>query len=148
MYKKAQAAMEFLMTYGWAILVVLIAIGALTYLVDFKSLIGTRCQLTAPLYCKSQKADSAAGTGGQVTLLIRNALPDAITVTGVNLVNKGCDVTGLSVAIASNADVPVTINCGVTAGEKVKTDVRITYDEAAGGLTGLVSSGNLVVSAS
>jgi len=28
MKKKAQAAMEFLMTYGWAILVVLVVIGA------------------------------------------------------------------------------------------------------------------------
>ncbi|MBD3313845.1 hypothetical protein GF345_05365, partial [Candidatus Woesearchaeota archaeon] len=31
MRKKAQAAMEFLMTYGWAILVVLVVIGALAY---------------------------------------------------------------------------------------------------------------------
>jgi len=31
MGKRAQAAMEFLMTYGWAILVVLVAIGALAY---------------------------------------------------------------------------------------------------------------------
>lgn len=31
MKKRAQAAMEFLMTYGWAILVVLLAIGALAY---------------------------------------------------------------------------------------------------------------------
>jgi len=29
--KKGQALMEFLMTYGWAILVVLVAIGALAY---------------------------------------------------------------------------------------------------------------------
>ena len=29
--KKSQAALEFLMTYGWAILVVLVAIGALFY---------------------------------------------------------------------------------------------------------------------
>lgn len=29
--KKSQAAIEFLMTYGWAILVVLIAVGALAY---------------------------------------------------------------------------------------------------------------------
>ncbi|MBI3036442.1 hypothetical protein HYY73_01620 [Candidatus Woesearchaeota archaeon] len=28
---KGQAAMEFLMTYGWAILVVLVVIGALSY---------------------------------------------------------------------------------------------------------------------
>jgi len=31
MNKKGQAAMEFLMTYGWAILVVLLCIGALAY---------------------------------------------------------------------------------------------------------------------
>ena len=30
-FRKSQAAMEFLMTYGWAILVVLVAIGALAY---------------------------------------------------------------------------------------------------------------------
>jgi uncharacterized protein (UPF0333 family) len=29
--KKSQAAMEFLMTYGWAIIVVLVAISALAY---------------------------------------------------------------------------------------------------------------------
>jgi uncharacterized protein (UPF0333 family) len=30
-FRKSQAAMEFLMTYGWAILVVLVALGALAY---------------------------------------------------------------------------------------------------------------------
>jgi len=29
--KKVQAALEFLMTYGWAVLVILIAAGALAY---------------------------------------------------------------------------------------------------------------------
>jgi len=29
--RKAQGSMEFLMTYGWALLVVLIAIGSLTF---------------------------------------------------------------------------------------------------------------------
>jgi len=33
--KKSQQALEFLMTYGWTILVVLIAIGALAYLAYF-----------------------------------------------------------------------------------------------------------------
>ena len=32
MNRKSQSAMEYLMTYGWAILVVLIALGALFYL--------------------------------------------------------------------------------------------------------------------
>jgi len=142
MYKKAQAAMEFLMTYGWAILVVLIAIGALTYLVDFKSLVGNRCQLTAPLYCKSYKADV-----GSVTLLIRNALPEQITVNSIELVDEGCTDTIFTTAtIGSSAEETFVVDCaGVTAGEKVKTDVKINYDET-GGLTGITATGNLIVS--
>lgn len=44
MDKKGQAAMEFLMTYGWAILVVLVAIGALAYFGFFdKTFISCNC---------------------------------------------------------------------------------------------------------
>ena len=42
--KKGQAAMEFLMTYGWAILIALIAVGALYYLnVKPKNIIQENC---------------------------------------------------------------------------------------------------------
>lgn len=43
--KKSQVAMEFLMTYGWAIMVLLIAIGAITYfgITDPSSLTADRC---------------------------------------------------------------------------------------------------------
>ena len=37
--KKSQAAMEFLMTYGWAIVIVLVAIGALAYFGTFNHLV-------------------------------------------------------------------------------------------------------------
>jgi len=144
MHKKAQAAMEFLMTYGWAILVVLIAIGALTYLVDFKSLVGNRCQLTAPLYCASYKADPAIAT-----LLIKNGLTDQITVTSIELVDEGCtDIAFATATIPANGETAFAVDCaGITTGEKVKTDVKITYDET-GGLTGITASGNLIVTAS
>lgn len=48
---KAQAAMEFLMTYGWAILVVLLAVGALAYFGAFNldSFLPDRTTFTAPL---------------------------------------------------------------------------------------------------
>ena len=145
MYKKAQAAMEFLMTYGWAILVVLIAIGALTYLVDFKSLIGNRCQLTAPLYCKSYKADV-----GSATLMIRNGLTDEITVTSIELVDEACTKAFTAGnTIAANGETTFVVDdvscSGITAGKKVKTDVKIIYDET-GGLTGITATGNLIVS--
>ena len=49
MKKKAQAAMEFLMTYGWAILVVLVVIGALAYfgVLSPKKLLPDKCLFPA-----------------------------------------------------------------------------------------------------
>ncbi len=44
MNKKGQAAMDFLMTYGWAILVVLIVIGILAYFVKPSSLAPNKAQ--------------------------------------------------------------------------------------------------------
>ena len=51
MFKKGQAAMEFLMTYGWAILVVLAAIGALAYfgVLSPDNLLPERTSFQAPL---------------------------------------------------------------------------------------------------
>lgn len=51
MNKKGQAAMEFLMTYGWAILVVLAAIAALAYfgVLDPSNLIPEKTTFAAPL---------------------------------------------------------------------------------------------------
>ena len=47
MGKRGQAAMEFLMTYGWAILVVLAAVGILAYLgvFDMEDRVPSRCEL-------------------------------------------------------------------------------------------------------
>ena len=43
--KKGQVAMEFLMTYGWAIIIILLAVAALWYLGVFKTSIVNRCAL-------------------------------------------------------------------------------------------------------
>lgn len=60
--KKAQAAMEFLMTYGWAILVVLAAIGALAYfgVLSPGNLLPDKCTLSPGfdiIDCKASQPD-------------------------------------------------------------------------------------------
>src|SRR3989344_9482734 len=45
---KGQAAMEFLMTYGWAILIILIAIGALYFMGVFSPQISEKCMPKLP----------------------------------------------------------------------------------------------------
>ncbi|MFH1073127.1 MAG: hypothetical protein V1743_06900 [Nanoarchaeota archaeon] len=68
MRKKGQAAMEFLMTYGWAILVVLAAIGALAYfgVLSPKNILPSSCTVGAGFGCKDSKATA---NGMQFSLL-------------------------------------------------------------------------------
>ena len=56
--KRGQAAMEFLMTYGWAILVVLIALSALFFLGVFNPQTSNGCVVAAPFICNDFKATS------------------------------------------------------------------------------------------
>jgi hypothetical protein len=52
LFKRAQAAMEFLMTYGWAILVVLIVVGALAYfgVLNPQNLVPEKCVVSGGMF--------------------------------------------------------------------------------------------------
>ena len=52
--KKAQAALEYLFTYGWAFFGILVVISALFYfhIFDFSSLKPQKCEFTSEVYCK------------------------------------------------------------------------------------------------
>src|SRR3989339_453464 len=63
--RKSQAALEFLMTYGWAILVVLVAIGALAYfgVLSPDKFLPAKCQLPAGIACTDFKIDNGGALG-------------------------------------------------------------------------------------
>ena len=52
--RKGQAAMEFLMTYGWAMLIIIVMIGAITYfgVTNPKKLVPDTCVFASGLNCK------------------------------------------------------------------------------------------------
>ena len=50
--KRGQVAMEFLMTYGWAIIIILLAIATLWMLGVFSPSVSTTCQIEAPFTCQ------------------------------------------------------------------------------------------------
>ena len=58
--KKAQAAMEFLMTYGWAILVVFIVFGSLFFfgIIDLKSKLPEQAMFPPPIDAHDFTMDS------------------------------------------------------------------------------------------
>ncbi|MBW2967861.1 hypothetical protein KY362_05225 [Candidatus Woesearchaeota archaeon] len=85
--KKAQAAMEFLMTYGWAILVVLAAIAALAYfgVLSPDRFLPEKCTLPSGVACLD-----FTGTTTQVDMVIQNS--------------AGFDMQGVSVYVNSSTD--------------------------------------------
>ena len=95
MYKKAQAAMEFLMTYGWAILVVLVAIGALAYfgVLSPDTFLPEKCVISSGsgLFCDKFSIITATGSEA-INLKVINSLADPITIasTTSTISRYGC----------------------------------------------------------
>ncbi|HJX06290.1 MAG TPA: hypothetical protein VJ461_06280 [Candidatus Nanoarchaeia archaeon] len=88
--KKGQAAMEFLMTYGWAILVVLAAIGALAYfgVLSPDRFLPSKCMISGGFSCVEYKLDGSVPGAQVVKLYVQNNLGvDAQDVT-VNLTDN------------------------------------------------------------
>jgi uncharacterized protein (UPF0333 family) len=133
--KKGQAALEFLMTYGWAILVVLAAIAALAYFGVFSPsrFLPEKCLLPSGLSC----IDSAASTAG-LTVVVQNA-------AGFDMSNVVLSLSGSS-ACAGNgnhsaggqvlASLPngnkttVTWGCTLSSGSKYSGTLVANYTNA------------------
>ncbi|HOI19115.1 MAG TPA: hypothetical protein PLX15_04610 [Candidatus Woesearchaeota archaeon] len=130
--KRAQAAMEFLMTYGWAILIILVAIAALAYfgVLNPARYVADSCTLSLPFVCKDF---SVRSTG--IQLVIFNGGVDPITVTEVDATDfaAGCLATSLSQSIPSGAQGTFTITCTLTpTKDKLSGDLKVTYTSASG----------------
>ena len=93
---KSQAALEFIMTYGWAILVVLVAIGALAYfgVLSPDRFLPSRCTLPAGIACLDHLA---SGTDDSILVSIQNNLGYDITSIGVTA--SGCTTADVQTRI-------------------------------------------------
>ena len=134
MDKRAQAAMEFLMTYGWAILVVLVAIGALAYfgVLSPEKFLPSSCTLPSGLACIDHKA-----TATGVTLVIRNGMgfdlsSVAVLVEGIGSCTQGGEVT---VGTLPNSGKDTFTCAGTVTGTKFTGDIYVSYTTADTGLS-------------
>lgn len=86
--RRAQAAMEFLMTYGWAILIVLIAIAALAYfgILSPGRLLPSSCILFSGIACTDFRV-----TPETVSILVQNGFGKKIEILEVNSLDSNCD---------------------------------------------------------
>ncbi len=106
--QKSQAAMEFLMTYGWALLVVLVAIGSLAFFGVFRSsgMLPDQCTMFAGFSCTSYYASLSAN---QIKLTFQNGLGYAMNFDDTGF---GPGVLGIDVTVTDSS----TPQMGNTAG--------------------------------
>jgi len=105
--RRGQAAMEYLMTYGWAILIVLAIMGILVYLVRPQPT--ESCNAATPLQCEPERF--SADTTGNVTISLSN-----VGSVGYYIANTTCGsdtytyaTPGLALSAGGNAI--VYFNC-------------------------------------
>ncbi len=122
--KKAQAAIEFIMTYGWAILVVMVAIAALAYfgVLSPSKFLPEQCLLPPGMACLEQKA-----TPTGLTLQLRNSLGKDLTITDITDVDGGCSSTGGTLANGQSGTYTFTGCSHPASGSQYKTDLTISY---------------------
>ena len=143
MNRKGQAAMEFLMTYGWAILVVLVVIGALGYfgVLNPTALLPEKCMFGVEVACKdfqlltNQVALRLQNNIGETMLLDKfEAFQDdkASALCGTNPVTfKGKQ----SMQPGEVQSYSFSCNLGDKKGQKTKVYVNVWYKK--GGAAGL-----------
>ena len=143
MDRKSQAALEFLTTYGWAFLIILIMIGTLAYfgILSPSKLTPNRCNFPSEFQCLDYKIDSVGNT---FNLKLKNNVGDTInidvgkiTVSSETATTYNCPtpLTGSPAiptwATGEQKDITLT-SCntalaGFIAGEKAKVLVSIDY---------------------
>jgi hypothetical protein len=148
MNKKGQAALEFLTTYGWAFLVILVMIGALAYfgVLDPTRYLPQRCQFGAEMHCDRFALDS----NGTANFELRNALPTDVFISTIEWDNDGtweaCDTTstidGVNTGTATTSvfkrERTADFRCEdndmgslLSAGDKYRLRLRLTYNEGS-----------------
>ncbi len=130
MYKKSQAAMEFLMTYGWAILVVLGAITAVAYfgVLSPEENLPEKCTFPSGIGCVG-----FSYLEGNIEIAIINSM--GYRMSDINITVEGCEESSIGpTVLKNNQDGLYKIPCDLSDEERVERDVFINYVNRDSGL--------------
>lgn len=145
--KRGQSALEYLMTYGWALVVIVIAVAALVVLINPSTIQGDQCDSRFGPFTVSQSDVNADAT----TLVLVNQTGQSVTftaatVTGTNPGNTtftsgSVSLAGTGTTMSPNeTDRLVIDQTNALSSGSYNLTYNITY--TAGQLSGVVAAGN------
>lgn len=121
---RAQVAMEFLMTYGWALGVILITLGALVYtgVLNLDTFIVDRCEFSSGVFC----IDAIVDTSG-VRMALQNGM--AIDLENVEVFVPECAAGAATgpPSLTSGEQEEYTVACVIPTGLTFKSKIIFNY---------------------
>ncbi len=165
MRRRGQASLEYLVTYGWAFLVILVAIGALAYfgVINPSKWIPDKCDFGSQLECEDFEAVTVPSP--EIRLFVRNGFGKEIEILQLRLVTDdgevgklqeiagpiiagrcyqtACDIPpGNTIEAHLQEDTIGELNDYMKAGEKQQFVVRVEFRRTPAGnphwLTGVI----------
>ncbi len=133
-FRKGQAALDFLMTYGWAIALVVIIAAVLFSLgvFDVSNFLGSKASGFSGVSVKGWQL--ASGANSTLTIMLSNQVGQAITVNSVNVtINTATGTYTTPIPLASGADSTQFTVSGlgyVASGASYTAQVKIGYSDA------------------
>ncbi|HDP74184.1 MAG TPA: hypothetical protein ENN46_04510 [Candidatus Woesearchaeota archaeon] len=146
--RKAQAAMEYLMSYGWAIIVVLIVFGAFVYAGVLRplALVPDKCIAPSGFFCESFSYTEA---GSLSILLAPQVTGTSAAVTFESVVPSGLSIETESIpSFERGKNILITVSVtgekAPAVGRKLRASFDIAYTDDFG-QPQLASGGDVVV---
>ena len=156
---KGQAAMEYLMTYGWAILIVIIVVAVLFSLGVFNPATFTQTTVTGLSGFNVPAGGWQLSSGGRLVFQLTNGVGATVNITQLAVTQGATTVTnttpGSYFGVSPDQDLEATLSPGETGtfyipgliggagGTSYAIDVVVTYDNLDSGLNSFKSAGTL-----
>ena len=129
--KKGQAALEFFVTYGWVILILLTTLAALSYIGVFKfsSVLPDHCIIPMGITCMDYKV-----TSNNIQVTLKNSL--GYDLSAITIAATGCGNSNTLNSLEDGDQSTFIINCNsALAGSKYTGQLNVSYTKPDTGLS-------------